>query len=115
MHWFWRALIAMILGYFAYTVATVVFHIIPPNNPLKSMGFRIWSPISFAAYGGGNYLYVFPLQVVCYFVVPTTVSLVTYAFLTRRKPPLPETSCRKCGYILKGITEPRCPECGEKI
>jgi hypothetical protein len=26
-----------------------------------------------------------------------------------------ETVCRKCGYILKGITEPRCPECGERI
>ncbi len=26
-----------------------------------------------------------------------------------------ETRCRKCGYILKGITEPRCPECGERI
>ena len=26
-----------------------------------------------------------------------------------------ETRCRKCGYILRGITEPRCPECGEKI
>ena len=23
--------------------------------------------------------------------------------------------CRKCGYILRGITEPRCPECGERI
>ena len=21
--------------------------------------------------------------------------------------------CRKCGYILRGLTEPRCPECGE--
>ncbi|MHC4672725.1 MAG: hypothetical protein ACYTBZ_09595, partial [Planctomycetota bacterium] len=26
-----------------------------------------------------------------------------------------ETRCRRCGYILRGITEPRCPECGEKI
>jgi len=26
-----------------------------------------------------------------------------------------ETRCRKCGYILKGITEPRCSECGELI
>ena len=26
-----------------------------------------------------------------------------------------QTRCRKCGYILRGITEPRCPECGEKI
>ena len=26
-----------------------------------------------------------------------------------------ETRCRKCQYILRGITEPRCPECGERI
>ncbi|UCG12348.1 MAG: hypothetical protein JSU72_17920 [Deltaproteobacteria bacterium] len=26
-----------------------------------------------------------------------------------------ETRCRKCGYILKGIPEPRCSECGERI
>ena len=23
--------------------------------------------------------------------------------------------CRKCGYILRGIPEPRCSECGERI
>ena len=26
-----------------------------------------------------------------------------------------ETRCRKCSYILRGLTEPRCPECGEPI
>jgi hypothetical protein len=26
-----------------------------------------------------------------------------------------ETRCRRCGYILRGISEPRCPECGERI
>jgi hypothetical protein len=26
-----------------------------------------------------------------------------------------ETRCRKCAYILRGISEPRCPECGERI
>lgn len=26
-----------------------------------------------------------------------------------------ETRCRKCHHILRGITEPRCPECGERI
>lgn len=26
-----------------------------------------------------------------------------------------ETRCRKCHYILRGLTEARCPECGERI
>lgn len=26
-----------------------------------------------------------------------------------------ETRCRKCGHILRGLSEPRCPECGEPI
>jgi glutamine amidotransferase PdxT len=26
-----------------------------------------------------------------------------------------ETRCRKCQYILRGISEPRCPECRERI
>lgn len=26
-----------------------------------------------------------------------------------------ETRCRKCRHILRGLTEPRCPECGESI
>lgn len=25
------------------------------------------------------------------------------------------TRCRKCNHILRGLTEPRCPECGEAI
>ena len=26
-----------------------------------------------------------------------------------------ETRCRKCHHILRGLTEPRCPECGTAI
>ena len=26
-----------------------------------------------------------------------------------------ETRCRRCGHILRGLSEPRCPECGERI
>ncbi len=32
-----------------------------------------------------------------------------------RSTPVEETRCRVCGYILRGIPEPRCPECGERI
>jgi len=32
-------------------------------------------------------------------------------------PPRPDgdTRCRKCNYVLRGISELRCPECGERI
>ena len=26
-----------------------------------------------------------------------------------------ETRCRKCGFVLRGLSQPRCPECGEAI
>ena len=39
--------------------------------------------------------------------------LATYR-LTRHAT-FDQTRFRKCGYILRGITEPRCPECGERI
>jgi hypothetical protein len=37
------------------------------------------------------------------------------ARLWRPKEPDAETRCRECGFILRGISEPRCPECGERI
>ena len=36
-------------------------------------------------------------------------------YIATRGPRDPETRCRRCGYILRGIPEPRCPECGERI
>ena len=35
--------------------------------------------------------------------------------LTPREVKDEHTRCGKCGYILKGLTEPRCSECGERI
>ena len=44
-------------------------------------------------------------------------TLATLATLGRWQTTAPdhETRCRKCGYILRGIPEPRCSECGERI
>ena len=36
---------------------------------------------------------------------------VTYRFL--RFPSRDEPVCKNCGYSLRGLPEPRCPECGE--
>ena len=61
----------------------------------------------------------FALQVTGTFVIPHAIVLAVYGLLTRRyyksKGQDGETHCRKCNYILRGLTEPRCPECGERI
>ena len=50
-----------------------------------------------------------------FFCVPMAMTIVMYEKL--RPPPVPDkyTRCGNCGYILKGLREPRCPECGQTI
>ena len=45
----------------------------------------------------------------------TLPGIVLAAVLARGRSGDRETRCRQCGYILRGITEPRCPECGQAI
>jgi hypothetical protein len=59
-----------------------------------------------------------PLSTLVFTTIPALLGILIYAGLTWRYGPIridPETRCRKCGYILRGISEPRCPECGERI
>jgi len=54
--------------------------------------------------------YVVPLSA---FVLYSVAGICVYGILTYRYGPKhidPETRCRKCGYILRGIPEPRCSE-----
>lgn len=37
------------------------------------------------------------------------------AWLAGRQEGDGEMRCRACGHILRGLSEPRCPECGEQI
>lgn len=51
-------------------------------------------------------------------IAAPSLAIAVYVYLSKRHADLPwrrETRCRICGYILRGITEPRCPECGERI
>ena len=36
-------------------------------------------------------------------------------YIASRRARTPETHCRRCGYILRGLAEPRCPACEEPI
>jgi hypothetical protein len=44
-----------------------------------------------------------------------SLSVGAYWFVGGRPRAQEQPSCRRCGYILKGLSEPRCPECGEHI
>jgi uncharacterized paraquat-inducible protein A len=99
MHWFWRGAIAVVLASVVYRLRFLI-----PLHLITSASFRTYSLV---------------VLVIISATIPSTVALACWAFLTRRFPPTPtpdgETRCRKCGYILRGISEPRCSECGEVI
>ena len=60
---------------------------------------------------GGSYLM---LGASVYLIAPLAASVLTHV-LTPKTVKDEHTRCGKCGYILKGLTEPRCSECGERI
>ena len=102
MHWLWRSVIGIFVG-------TIVFMIVLPflivGSPLHSLLHQHLSV---------------ELELWLIVVLPClSAALLVYGQLTRDFAPgrarSRETLCRKCGYILRGISEPRCPECGERI
>jgi len=53
-------------------------------------------------------------------VVPAgIIAIISYAWITRRFGANgnweTQSRCRRCRYILNGLSEPRCPECGERV
>lgn len=59
----------------------------------------------------------YALRVLIIAGVSSSLSLAGFVVLTRigRGTPDGHTRCGSCGYILKGLTEPRCSECGVAI
>jgi uncharacterized paraquat-inducible protein A len=96
MHWFWRTALAVFVAMAGYALTQ--------RLPLLSWGYR------------GDMLLLVNLMSV---LAAVLIGITAYGVLTRKRYQKhlddAETRCRKCGYILRGITEPRCPECGERI
>ncbi len=44
--------------------------------------------------------------------LPGLIVAIPTFLVWRFGPKFPRGHCRRCGYNLKGLTEPRCPECG---
>ncbi len=95
MHWFWRGTIAVIVGLVISALLNVLL-------------VRLLSPSAF-----GHLSLQVPLN-----IARLAIPVLAYGWLTCRFAPTcfdSETRCRVCHYILAGINEPRCPECGERI
>ena len=81
---------------------------------LGSIGILGWLHVTFRTYVLGLFnpplIYI---VVPCVFSLLAAVGWVLIAIGEGRGDG--ETRCRKCGYILRGLSEPRCPECGEPV
>jgi hypothetical protein len=98
LHWFWRGLIAFFLTQLILGGSFIILYAV-----------RTPQTETFARTAGAFLVLLLPL-----------ITLLVYGFLTALFCPYAydvdgETHCRKCGHILRGISEPRCPECGEPI
>jgi hypothetical protein len=99
MHWFWRGSIAVVISVFTSVVVNWVSH--------------RW----ISAMGAVPNAYEVGLSLARR-IIPALAAVCVYGILTFCYGPESndrETHCRKCGYILRGISEPRCSECGERI
>jgi len=111
-------------------IPTLIFALLPAYALLPPTKIeRAWLRILVAVIGGGIASVVFSnvVRALIFTVggawffsfiallVGPTFAAVLVDMLTPSGPKDGHTRCGKCGYILKGLTEPRCSECGERI
>jgi hypothetical protein len=107
MHWFWRAAIAIAFGValsfaFAGVGKYPDFH----KHFLEIIELVVPRRLAWSSHAD---LITFNIPLYVFI-------LLIYGLLTRYLGSKPrETRCRKCGHLLRGLSEPRCPQCGEAI
>ncbi len=115
MHWFWRALVST-------AVACIYGASTSFNGPLDGTHKSLFNAVlqlearlfdgsktNLDEQVGWAVAWVLPYCV----LLLAVFGLLTLCFARDRRRG--ETFCRNCGDILRCISEPRCPECGERI
>jgi hypothetical protein len=103
---FWRVSVAIALGIAGYTVVC--------------SAFVYWNEYVFDLTGyiyeiTGTLSAILSVQHWLGVVGAVTAAVIVYHLLQRRPAPDRVLRCPKCDYILRGLSAPRCPECGEPI
>jgi hypothetical protein len=110
-----RSTIAEIDRYLAAALAGGVVSALTSSLESYYLGWCIELTLLFFDFDGwSNYLMASGIMVTPYAVLGGLFAVGVYR-LQIRKEIGGICRCRKCGYILKGITEPKCSECGEVI
>jgi hypothetical protein len=107
LHWFWRGMIAAVVG---LAVNGVCLAFLIHYGSIESMLNRFWRRIGVPD--------AVVLTLVVFAGIPAMIAAFgAYGLLTRRLGRLAdgELHCRRCDHILRCLSEPRCPECGEAI
>src|SRR5262245_61590981 len=110
MHWFWRAIIAI-----AAACVFAMLRLFPASHPMMP-GVTLF--LSTPGILGHLFDYVVGpnYELVRQAIVFGSIAAMAIAVFGALGWGFPvnrlstETRCRKCGYILRGISEPRCPE-----
>ena len=116
MPWYWAGLLSLAAF---YLVAVVVLLLSIgwgsgyASAPLGDVLDECWEALAVVVGGeAARYVLIAALA-----TGPWAAALLVYAYLRRgrRAPPDSYLRCTGCGYILHGLSEPRCPECGQAI
>jgi ABC-type molybdate transport system permease subunit len=108
LHWFWRAAIAAAAAYLSCICFAFMY------NDARSGLYELLRSLMTNRFA----TWVQNHDVIPCIVLPTMLTaILVFVLMAHFAKSISdrETRCRKCGYILRGISEPRCPECGERI
>lgn len=117
LHWFWRGLIAVLLGVGLFSVLATVGTRVTGHAPGPAEYIERLLDMILGRLRPGIADRVIAIGI-AYAGPSLALCLLAYVWLGGRSnydDEPGETLCRQCGYILRGISEPRCPECGEVI
>lgn len=103
----WRWILAFIAAILVGSVCGFLCTSFPSHGGMAAPMERLLRPITGGLLSG----------MIAYILPPIIAALLVFALLGQdwSESTVLETRCRRCGYILRGIPEPRCPECGERI
>ena len=113
--WYWATLWSLLAFYATGLLTALLFTGSPlygTDAPLEDVTEWIYGTAA-GQLGDGPAIV---LTLLLLATLPMVVGVLTFALFRRgRERDDGYLHCLNCNYILKGLSEPRCPECGERI